>query len=533
MRLPRRASFFAAVFVALPALAEKLPPAFRAEAYQYREPHRVSVEATVLATPVVVLDAPSDVVRGGDPPRVGIVRTLAEPYDSARARASSVSAPLMASFRSTGASRVRLHLTNVRLSGDLVVYGRDGLARAFGPELVSDDGDLWTPSVSGDTIVIAYASADRFTVSAVAHVFVAAPASTSCFTDVACSSFSDRDTLSRSIAAIEYVNGNGVFACTGGLINANVSDRLFLTANHCISNQAEATSLELTWDFRSSSCGSTTTLPTPKTNGGFLLVTSTTSDVTLLRLQSLPTNRYLMGWDTTRPASGTTLYRISHPLTASADATYQQLYSTTTLNETVGVCTGRTRPAYLYSVRSIGGTAGGSSGSPVIIQGGYIVGQLFGACGPDPTDSCASNTNAVDGWLGQSFTVLQPFLQQAMATCTPSSSNLCLLGNRFRVTLNVNDPRVSGAGSANATAQGDWGYFDVPAATGSTDKPVVFVKVIDGRPVNNRYWVFYGGLTDLQYSFTVTDVQTGASKTYTKASGTYDGAADTNAFPGN
>src|ERR1051326_2114184 len=151
-------------------------------------------------------------------------------------------------------------------------------------------------------------------------------------------SFSDRDTVSRSIGAIEYVNGNGVFACTGGLINANVSDRLFLTANHCISNQAEATSLELTWDFRSSSCGSTTTLPTPKTNGGFLLVTSTTSDVTLLRLQSLPTNRYLMGWDTTRPASGTTLYRISHPLTASADATYQQLYSTTTLNETVGVC---------------------------------------------------------------------------------------------------------------------------------------------------------------------------------------------------
>ncbi|MCU1347987.1 MAG: hypothetical protein JWO56_1017 [Acidobacteria bacterium] len=117
--------------------------------------------------------------------------------------------------------------------------------------------------------------------------------------------------------------------------------------------------------------------------------------------------------------------------------------------------------------------------------------------------------------------------------CTADAATLCLLGGRFKVTLAVSDPRVSGAGAANATAQGDWGYFDVPAATGSRDKPVIFVKLIDGRPVNQRYWVFYGGLTDLQYTFTVTDTQTGAAKSYTKATGTYDGRADTNAFPGN
>jgi len=533
MRSTCRAFLF---LVALQLFAEKLPPAFRAEADHYREPRSVAVAASALATPAVVLDAPSpDAVRGGgDPPRVGIVRTLPEPYDSSRTRASSTgTSSTTASFRSTGASRVRLHLTNVQLSGDLLVYGRDGVATPFGAELVSAEGDVWTPSVDGDTIVIAYSAADRFTVSAIGHMFGATPLSTACFTDVSCNNFADRDTLSRSIAAITYANGSGFFACSGGLINATVSDRLFLTANHCISNQAEASSVELTWDFRTTSCGVTTTLQQSHTNGSTLLVTSATSDVTLLRLPSLPANRALMGWDTARPPAGTTLYRISHPLNASATAPLQQLYSTTISSETVGTCTGKTRPAYLYSTRSTGGTAGGSSGSPVIISGGYIVGQLFGACGPDPSDSCASTTNTVDGWLGQSFPLLQPFLQPANATCTPSSSTLCLLGSRFRVTLNVNDPRVSGSGSANATAQGDWGYFDVPAATGSSDKPVVFVKLIDGRPVNNRFWVFYGGLTDLQYSFTVTDVQTGASKTYTKATGTYDGAADTNAFAGN
>jgi hypothetical protein len=124
-------------------------------------------------------------------------------------------------------------------------------------------------------------------------------------------------------------------------------------------------------------------------------------------------------------------------------------------------------------------------------------------------------------------------LQRSRSACTPSATALCLLNNRFQVTLTVNDPRVSGTGAANATAQGDWGFFDVPAATGTSDRPVIFVKLIDGRPVNGRYWVFYGGLTGVQYTFIVTDKQTNATKTYVKATGTYDGGADVSAFLGN
>jgi hypothetical protein len=138
----------------------------------------------------------------------------------------------------------------------------------------------------------------------------------------------------------------------------------------------------------------------------------------------------------------------------------------------------------------------------------------------------------VNFFLDGSAAVNETFTIVGSTTCTPSATTLCLLNNRFQVTLSVNDPRVSGTGSANATVQGDWGYFDVPAATGTSDKPVIFVKVIDGRAVNQKYWVFYGGLTDIQYTFIVTDKQTGATKTYSKATGTYDGRADTSAFAG-
>lgn len=523
------------LFLAVPLFAEKMPPAFRAESYHYREPHHIAVQSTALANPAIVLDAPAATLSGGgDPPQVGVVRTLPQPYEVGVGQTFSSAqraTPATLAFRSAGAARVRLHLANVHLAGELTVYGRDGMATTFG----SDENDQWTPSVDGDTIAITFGASDRFDVVAVGHVYAAEqPASTSCYVDVACYNFADRDVLSRAVATMTFAKSSGLFACTGGLINGNDGDRLFLTANHCISTQSEASSLELTWDFRSSSCGSSTTLATSKTHGATLLATSATSDVTLLRLPSLPANRVLLGWTTTAPPAGTTLFRISHPA-ALLGGVNRQLYSTTVVNSTAGACSSRPRPSYLYSSTSIGGTGGGSSGSPVIIEGGYIVGQLFGACGPDPENECSVLSSTVDGAFKQSYSVLSSFVGPGdnSSTCTPSSANLCLLGNRFKVILVVNDPRVSGAGYANSTTQGDWGYFDVPAATSTNDKPVIFVKVIDGRPVNNRFWVFYGGLTDLQYSFTVTDTQTGASKTYSKASGTYDGKADTEAFPGN
>ncbi len=54
--------------------------------------------------------------------------------------------------------------------------------------------------------------------------------------------------------------------------------------------------------------------------------------------------------------------------------------------------------------------------------------------------------------------------------------------------------------------------------------------MIDGTPVNGKHWVFYGGLTDLEYAITVTDTTTGRSKSYTKPAGSACGGFDTEAF---
>ena len=59
----------------------------------------------------------------------------------------------------------------------------------------------------------------------------------------------------------------------------------------------------------------------------------------------------------------------------------------------------------------------------------------------------------------------------------------------------------------------------------------VVIKVIDGCGLNGHYWVFAGGLTNVAATITVTDMQTGAVKTYTNPQNTaFLPIQDTSAF---
>jgi len=110
------------------------------------------------------------------------------------------------------------------------------------------------------------------------------------------------------------------------------------------------------------------------------------------------------------------------------------------------------------------------------------------------------------------------------AGCQPSSTALCLNG-RFRAEVS----RGRGRGT-NATAvplSADTGYFWFFTSSNVE----VVVKVVDGRTVNQSYWVFFAGLSDVDYTLTVTDTTTGTLKVYTNEQGTLASVADTSAFP--
>ena len=55
-------------------------------------------------------------------------------------------------------------------------------------------------------------------------------------------------------------------------------------------------------------------------------------------------------------------------------------------------------------------------------------------------------------------------------------------------------------------------------------------KVLDGQGLNGKFWFFYGALSNVEYTLTVTDTQTGVVKTYKNGSGQFASVADTGAF---
>ena len=107
-------------------------------------------------------------------------------------------------------------------------------------------------------------------------------------------------------------------------------------------------------------------------------------------------------------------------------------------------------------------------------------------------------------------------------SCAPNATTLCLRGGRFSVTATWK------TGSSTGPAQSipfsnDTGYFWFFGA----NNVELAVKVLDGTPVNNRFWVFYGGLTDLEYTITVKDLWNNVTETYTNIAGSVCGGADT------
>lgn len=58
----------------------------------------------------------------------------------------------------------------------------------------------------------------------------------------------------------------------------------------------------------------------------------------------------------------------------------------------------------------------------------------------------------------------------------------------------------------------------------------VVLKVLDGNAVNGKFWLFYGALSNVEYTLTVTDTLTGVVRTYANPSGRLASVADTAAF---
>jgi PKD repeat protein len=118
------------------------------------------------------------------------------------------------------------------------------------------------------------------------------------------------------------------------------------------------------------------------------------------------------------------------------------------------------------------------------------------------------------------------------STITVTTSDVLRLNaaHSFDVTLTAHDQRTGADGTGIVIGQNDvYGYFSLPTLSGNAGNPEVIVKMVDASAIGLNYWVFYGTMTDLEFTISVQENATGIVKQYSKSS-TPSGQFDTSGF---
>lgn len=186
----------------------------------------------------------------------------------------------------------------------------------------------------------------------------------------------------HAVCKMSFRSGDYQVTCTGALINNGENDGTpyFLTANHCLSTQAEATSLVTYFNYENTGCnGVLQTSPT--LSGSTILVTGQPSDFTLLELNDVPPPEYQPfygGWNINNNGFDSVMgIHVPYNETKKISLDYDSIYS-----NPVSVTWDDDSRSPIGSHWVIGfddgGTSQGSSGSPLFNSSNQIIGQLHG-----------------------------------------------------------------------------------------------------------------------------------------------------------
>jgi lysyl endopeptidase len=277
----------------------------------------------------------------------------------------------------------------------------------------------WTPLVEGAEVTLEIelpaavgTDAVQIAIPSLSHQFLALSgddnlaraAAGSCEVNTACNSSYNQE--SNAVARIHFVSGGAGYWCSGTLLNdsAGSGTPYFLTANHCIATQTEASTLQPYWFDRTSTCSATTSSTTTATLPGATLLyhsgttDSVYTDTSFLRLTNLPpSGAVFAGWSTATPTLGAAAASLHQPqggVQKISTGSISSFRNCTSLDSTGGfTCTsGGATSGTLNATFTSGATESGSSGGALfqtIGSGHYLVGQLYGG-----NSSCTATTGS-------------------------------------------------------------------------------------------------------------------------------------------
>jgi V8-like Glu-specific endopeptidase len=318
---------------------------------------------------------------------------------------------------SEGALGLRLHMAKLKLpaGAELLVYRPGGVDNIFGPvegEGPDGDGQLWTPTISGERARIEYfvpQSQEQhrfrraFVIDQMQHIYMDVGDIGSsggdilpCHNKVACSNTA-WITTSRAVGRIAFISGGSSYVCSGTMLNARNNDYTpyFLTAHHCISTNAEAQSAEIFWKYQAPTCtGAAPSLSSvPRSRVCRLLRSGPATDYSLLMIEgTLPSGMVWAGWDSGVPGTGASLACIHHPSGTQKRISFGVKDSSQT-------CASASTHGHIRWTS--GRTQGGSSGAGVFRSDSrLLIGQHHGSCS---TPSCTEQTRGFFGTFSATY----------------------------------------------------------------------------------------------------------------------------------
>ncbi len=290
---------------------------------------------------------------------------------------------------SVDAQALRLQVDLSSLADDEEMWVIDPSSqRPFGPYRRADhlDGGRWLPTIEGDTAVLVIRSGrtemPRFRLLGLAHFFWS-PTDLQkllpCNVNIACDPDAAAQDVSTGIGIMLTPSNGDMALCTGTLINNPDTPQLepyFLTSYHCVPRTVTAAQVDIIWDFRYAACTSSvapsfSTLP--RSNGQSVLVTSSTLDITLMRLDNVSSGangRTYVGWDTNLPQVGDQVAALHFP---------QGTAMRISRGRVIGVDLATPTLAYIHQTEAVwdsGVTEPGSSGAALLSSNYEILGTL-------------------------------------------------------------------------------------------------------------------------------------------------------------
>ena len=323
------------------------------------------------------------------------------------------------SVKSIGAAGLRLGVVVTKLPDEALIRvykngQRDGAFQVYGRTINANlasgviEGKLgqaertwWTPDMGADEVVLEIsipAEKDgaevRIALPRLSHIFRQPDAQANstklaqagaCNLDASCSDYAVER---NAVAQIAFVRADGrSYNCTGTLLNNYRKDftPYVVTANHCISNQAEANSIQTRWFYRTASCNSSNVnaASSQRLGGAKLLLATASTDSSLLQLNEMPpVGATYAGWDALGASIiGSNTYGLHHPFGELLKYSEGQVdaYGSCSLEENnrIGCVTGDADRNWVRVLWQKGVTEAGSSGSG-LFSSGRLVGTLSG-----------------------------------------------------------------------------------------------------------------------------------------------------------